>query len=819
MTDDPNTAAVAEAAATFCEEYDDGDVVLETVLAVDADHDTWTFDDVALNSGTFGELVSRGIVEKVDGEYHVASRQGVLAGLEGESVSVLEESGAGESGRELSSPFAFDVQTAVALVGALAFLFAMRMLNYRSVFRSEYVVSPANDPYYYRYWLEELLAESEGATDLGVVANMPDGAAGARPLTHATNWFVAELLGGDQWAADMVAAWLPVVATVALGIVVYWLAVILTRDVRVGIASVLVLAITPVHAVYTGAGFLEHRLHQYFWLGVTLLTLGWLAVDLQRQQAVASSAGAAVRGHLRRPWTWIASIALGFALAFSVHAWGGSVLLLVPVGMYLGVKTAIDARAGLSPTLANLPLVVGLAVGGALTAALHVRLGWHETFVAAIAVLAVGAGVVVVGLGELWRRLEWPTGGLVALEGVVAVLGVLAFRQLRSADWARLRERADDLFFRQHHGATEIDSLFALEQGIVFGPMIQIGITFYIALAVLGWAGLVASRRYEPGWSLLTVYGVFWLAMAAFQGRFAAQLAISLAVLGGMGLVWLLAWLDLARVPKPFEDGDAEASAERAPRGAVADGGERRPLVVPREPKTLFALFWVGLLICGMSLFFVSSLSAQTAYSDAQFEAAMAIDDHAAEMDREYPENFVLSEWSHNRMYNYFVNGESRSYGYAASTFTDFLIDDDPDGWYEEFDDSDVGYVVTTDVDEAPAGSAQAQLHENLGTGGLEGESDPLEHYQVIYVGRDATAFAVVPGATFEDTGEAGETVPVETEVTVSGETFTYARTATVDEDGELAVTVPYPGEYTVGDQTVEVSAAAVENGSTITLE
>ncbi|SFC59901.1 hypothetical protein SAMN05444422_111119 [Halobiforma haloterrestris] len=98
----------------------------------------------------------------------------------------------------------------------------------------------------------------------------PHGISGRRPATHATNWFFTELLGGGQGAADTVAAWLPVVASVALGLLIYKLAVLLTRDVRVGVASVLVFAVTPVNAVYTSLGFLDHNLHQYFWLGVTL---------------------------------------------------------------------------------------------------------------------------------------------------------------------------------------------------------------------------------------------------------------------------------------------------------------------------------------------------------------------------------------------------------------------------------------------------------------------------------------------------------------------------------------------------------------------
>ncbi|WP_436344031.1 MFS transporter [Natronorubrum sp. FCH18a] len=814
MADKPDPAKVADTAVTFCKEYDNGDDALRTVLAVDAEHDSWTFDELPLDSGTFGELVSRDIVTKVDGEYRVSSRRGIQAGLEDEEISADRS----VFDREFSSPIAFDPRAAVGLVAALGVLFAMRLWNYRSVFRGDEVVSPANDPYYYRYWTEALLAESSGVTDTSVITTLPTGAIERRPLSHSTHWFLAELLGGDQWAADTVAAWLPVVGTVLLGVVVYWLAFVATDDVRIGIASVGILALTPVHAVYTQVGFLEHRLHQYLWLGVTLLTLAWLAVDLQRR-TLESTSRSAVTDHLRSPWTWLAGVAFGIALTLSMFAWGGSILMLMPVAAYVGLKVTVDVRAGHPPVLTTVPILVGLCVTGLFAAFLHFHWGWHARFTAIVSLLVVFSAVTVTGFGELWRRLEWSVGLFVGLQVIVAGVGLIAFRYVRPEDWMRLRTRADDLFFRE--GFAESKSLFAVDNAIIFGPLSQFGLSFYLAILVLGWACWVAYRRYEPGWLLLAVYVVFWLALAAIQGRFAAQLAVPLSVFGGMGLVWLLSWADLARDPVPFRErgvGERDGGS-RGARGTAADGGERRPsFVVPGDAKTLVALVWIVLLVCGMSLFFVPSMLGQTTHSDAQFEATAVIDDHAENVDREYPETFVLSEWGDNRMYNYFVNGESELYVYAQATFEEFVTGSDPDGWYEEFAENDVGYVVTTDLsDEYPETSTQAQLHDDRGAGGDEHE--PLEHYQAIYLGDDATAFAVVPGATIASTGEPGETVVVETEVTVSGETISYERDVTVSEDGSLEVTVPYAGEYAVGDRTVDVTTAAVENGETVQVE
>lgn len=97
-----------------------------------------------------------GIAAKVGTEYQVADREAVEAALAGESVAVDEDAGGFLSDLDLS----VDLRAMGALAGALVFLFVMRTTQYRSVFRGDDVVSPGNDPYYYCYWMETLLAES-----------------------------------------------------------------------------------------------------------------------------------------------------------------------------------------------------------------------------------------------------------------------------------------------------------------------------------------------------------------------------------------------------------------------------------------------------------------------------------------------------------------------------------------------------------------------------------------------------------------------------------------------------------------------------------
>jgi len=802
MTDDVDSEVVADATTSFLADHADGERALEAVLEVDSELSAWTFEDVSIDSGTFGELVSRGIVRKVDGEYQLADPKSVQAILDGESVAA--HSGDDASSHALSLP-SIDWRAMAGLVVALCVVAGARMTAFTSVFQRGYAISPGNDPYYFRYWLGELLAESSGITDFGVLVDAPYGVSGTRPFSHATNWVVAELLGGSQWAAETVAIWLPIGMSVALGVLIYKLAVILTRDVRVGLASVLVFAVTPVHATYSGLGFLDHNVHQYFWLGVTLLTLGWLAVDLQQRLDEHDDRREAVLSQLRATPTWAVAVVFGLSVVAGTHAWGGSPLLLLPLAGYIGLRVALDVRADLPPVLTMLPILVGGAIGSVVSVVLHLRWGWHSGFVSTTPVLVFGGGIVVATLGELWRRRELDYRGLLVGEGIVAVGGLFVFRWLRPEDWTRALSRANALFFRE--GATETVSLFTTEYAVILGPLYQFGIGFYIALGVLGWVGLLVARHYEPGWLLVGTYSGFLLVLAGIQVRFAGQLAIPFSILGGLGVVYLLSAVDLAQRPTPLND-------EMSSTGS-GESGSIQSLSLPDRHKTVYVVA-LGVLIFGVSLIFVPGFAAQTDYSDPQASALEVIDDHATAFDRTYPANFVLSEWGDNRMYNHFVNGESERYGYAQNNYIDFQSGSDPDGWYSQFDGR-VGYVVVTAIGEdAPTESTQHQLLINLGAGG-DGQQG-LSHYQLLTVDEDrsAAAFVVVPGATITASGEPGESINMSTEVSVDTASFTYEREVIVGDNGQVEVVVPYAGTYSIGSQSVEVTETDVLDGTVV---
>jgi dolichyl-diphosphooligosaccharide--protein glycosyltransferase len=639
------------------------------------------------------------------------------------------------------------------------------------------------------------LERSTAATDLGMLSTVGE-LTRVRPLTHAFNWWFAALLGGTRDAAATVAAWQPIVTSVLLVLVLYGLVVTLTGDHRVASATGLLLAMTPAHAVYTGLGFLEHRSYQYFWLLLLAASLAWLAVDCGRRLAEDSQSGqeerAAVTAHATAPRSWAVAGVLALAVAASAHAWGGSPLTFVPVAAYFAIRVVQDTRRSIPALQANAPALGGVVVGSGLAVLAHVQWGWHDSIAATVPALVALGAVAVAVLATAWLRLDRSVGGLLATEALILGVGGVLFALLRPGDISRLQERSDALFGR--NTAVETMSLFNADQFVIFGPLAQIGIGFYLALLPLGAATYYVYREYDPGWLVVTCFGWYYLVLAAIQARFTAQFAIFCAIFGGAGLVSLLSAVELARRPSLF-DRDGSLTGP--------------PLQLPDTPAKGGYLAGVIIAVLVLNLIFVPTLLGQTQYAGDQFDAATVIDDHAVEFDRAHPANFVLSEWGENRMYNYFVSGESAGYGYARSTHEEFITGTAPDGWFEDFSGR-VGYVVLTDRD-APEETVHGQLFDL--------ETEGLAHYQLLYASDDVRAFAVVDGATIEATAETNETVRATSAVAVGDRQFTYERTATAGGNGTAEIRVAYPGEYEVGSATVTVTEQAVLDGERVRAE
>jgi len=751
----------------FLSERPDLEPAVAAILEPDA---PWSFDDVDVDSGEFGELVSRGIVEDVEDGYRVVNADAVSRGLDG----TIEDSSA-ESGwtDRITLPEVNRVEFA-ALAGALLLVVLLRMTSFPTVFRGDAIVLSSNDPYYYRYWLEQLLTDPETT-----FTPLPASVRSGEPLMIAVLWSVITTLGGTVEVAGAVLAWYPVVSAIATAILVYAIAVLVTNDRRIGIASVLMLAVLPGHAFRTSVGFADHHAFDYPFLIATLL--GIVLVATWNHSNVNHS------------WRAIAgTVAITFGVSGQVLAWSAGPLLIVPVGLVVAILALVSVSDGRSPIQIVGPIVLASVLAAGITWFVHTTYAWHTTLVASSPILLAIGCVGILFVNELWYRLDLPVNALAAVEVVGALMGAYVFRILRPELWTRMQTEVTERLLAPRDIA-EFQSLF----GDSVGWLLLFGFLLFLALPYMVWGTNQAGQ--DARWLAPVVYGWYFLILAGISIRFAGQLSPLVAIFAGFGFVHLAEWIDVARRPTPL-------SGDRVDEFQLPDR---------RQAFTLVGLF---LLVTGLSIVQVPVKTSQISSSNNGYEAAAWMADYSDEHDMKYPENYVFSQWGHNRMYNYFVSGESRSYGFAQSNYEPFVVGTNASQWYERLRGR-VGFVVTTNDVVTNESTIGTRLHSHNGS---RSESAPgLAHYRLVHVEEEGAykVFTLVEGAVISGEAEPNSRVTLQTTVELDSYSFEYARQVTADDNGTYSIRVAYPGTYEFGDTSVTVPDNAVQNGTTVRIE
>ncbi|MFB6068327.1 MAG: STT3 domain-containing protein [Halobacterium sp.] len=732
----------------------------------------------------------RGTLERLlDVHERTGAWQPDAEGVDRESVATLVEEGYVEeaaSGYRLRDPAA--VRTALdeyrsasrarlrrALVAGVVLLAVVRFFPLFDVFRGDWVVLLSNDPYMYRYLVDQALAG-------GGLPSLPAFATRGEPLLVALLSVASAPFGAGTWGSGVVVAFYPVVVAAATGLCVYAIAARLSDDVRVGLAALGLLAVTPAHAYRTSVGVADHHALDYVWLSLTVLAV----VDLL------------TRDRERRE-TWLVAGLLGVALAAQTLSWEAAPLLFFPLVPALALVALVERRRDGGDRLA--PIAGGLGVAAALAHGVHFLAGWqYAETVYALDLLFLG-GVGLYGLVAVVDRGGLPWQALLGLEAAFGVVAAVAWRYVPGLSTRLAQGLA---FFRPGRSIGELSSLGSTYG--VFGPLLILGFAPFLAVPTLLWAVRRGWRRAEAGWLVVSVYAVYFGALAVFQRRFAGEAAPFLAVLGGVGFVALVAWFDLVRLPVPLR-ADADAAG-------VATDDVRVP-----DRTRLLLLGGFGAVAVGTGGLYTALIDRLLVIDEASYRAARWMHDHAEERGWTYPENYVLSKWGRNRMYNYFVNGEARGYGYAQRNYEDFLFSSGGQRWYRQFEGR-VGFVVTRDLPHLgtihPA-RLQARLHERYGSAGEQ--YGGVGHFRAVYATDDGSrkVFTLVPGATLEGSTDADELV-LSTRVSIPGAAFDYVRRVTPTE-GTFAVTVAHPGTYDVGGRSVVVEERDVLDGETIRVD
>ncbi|WP_331234998.1 STT3 domain-containing protein [Natronorarus salvus] len=685
-----------------------------------------------------------------------------------------------------------DLATSLALVTGLALVVLVRVwVPYDDVFRNGDVVLAANDPYFFRYWVEGLLATDASPFDMGDLAGLSEEIRTHRNVLFIVSvWAATETLGGSAHTAGVMLAWYPVGAAVVMAVLLYVLVVDVTGDRRIGLIAVVLLGLTPAHAYRTMLGFGDHDAFHALWVVVTAAAL----VRLTRA------------GTGDRPWRrtgyWITVGTLGVGVAALSFAWLGGPILLVPIAVF-ALGTAVSCvRHGRSPVLENGGLLAALLVASVLSLALHRGLNWAEPYrgFAPVLLFVLVVGILVVG--ELAGRMElpWP----VVLSGALGVIGVWF-----AAIWTGIGAFAAPMhrfvaYFRQfprepEYRIGETVSLVADLQT----PVVLFGLLLFVAVPVMVLVVFELRSAHRPEWLAVSAYAWTFLALSIVQLRFTGVFSVFVAAFAAVGILYVVG----EREPSwGLSLGVDRAEVSRDTQGFdVVDGVRMAGIVLV-----------LVVLVTGIGVAQIPGTMGQLTVDDTTHETATWMGEYSADRGWEFPENYVFSAWGTNRVYNHVVSGEAESYRYAQQNYRTFVSSSDPERWHDDLEGR-AGFVVVEDTRFAyPPESMQVRLNDRYGSAG--GGVDGLAHYRLLYVSDDETTkvFTLVPGGTIAGNATPNTTLQVESDVEVGDTTFTYQRIVRVPSDGRYEVTVPYPGRYTVGSEAVRVSESNVTNGETI---
>lgn len=744
-------------------ERPDLESAVETVLDVE---EPFEFDKVDIDSGSFGELVSHGVVENTEDGYRVSNPSVVRRTLNGESSSPTESTGWSVTVPDVSS-----IEMG-AFVAVLLLTVVVRIVSVGSVFRSNAIVLSGNDPYYYRYWVEQLLASPEIGS-----SSLPKSVELGEPLLVTTLWSLTQLAGGTDMGAGVVLALYPVVAAVLSAGFVYALASSATADRRVGLAAVGLLAVTPGHALRTSLGFADHHAFDYLWL-----TLTALSVTLLVREAIDESG--------RRSWlTWLAVLGTTVGVTGQVLAWEAGPLLLIPLGLFLSCVVPIAVAKGWSPTRVAGPVLAGITIAGAAVWTIHQTLGWHTTIVASAPLLLSAGGIGMIVAGESVRKLGLSVRTLVLVEILGLVAGLVGLGAVVPSFSTRLTEGVTVELLRGG-GIAETGGLF----GSSFGWLLLFGFSFVLAVPYLVWCTVRVRESVE---TLPTVvYAWYFVLLAVTQVRFVGELSPFAAVFAGVAFVHVAERIDAARRPVILSNSIESVAKVERPSG-----------------QTIRAIVLLFLLVGSLGFIQAPVKISQLTVPESQYETAQWMGEYRQEQGWVATESNVFSDWGRVRMYNYFTNGNSEKDALSQRWYTDFATSTDARGWYDRLRFKNVQFVVTTPQVVTNESALGTRLQRENGS--RADDVPGVRNFRLVYSSPEGRykVFSLVTGGIIKGETRPNTTVSSVTQVTLPSGQFTYRRQAVSNAEGVFVIPVAQPGMYTVGNRTIFVNESIVQQG------
>jgi dolichyl-phosphooligosaccharide-protein glycotransferase len=318
-----------------------------------------------------------------------------------------------------------------------------------------------------------------------------------------------------------------------------------------GLVAVVLLALAPGQFfARTTVGQLQHHVAEVLFMAIAVLAMMVALRVGERDQPIYELVADGDWNALREPATY--SVLAGLALTLYIWVWPSGVVLIGIFGVFFAVQLCLDYVRGISPDHVAFVGAVSLGVAAIGTLLLLEEPG---TSVTSFGYLQPGAAALVaVGcLFMAWFARQWDDRGVDRryYPGAIAALIVAAFGVM----WLVLPDFYDTLVGNLTSRLLPIDpdagtlTIQEAQPPENFSDHVftEFGTAFYTMLA--GLALLVArpflGREYRAEHTLVIVWSLFLLSMAATQIRFAYYLVLAVAVVNAVFVADVVRLFDL----------------------------------------------------------------------------------------------------------------------------------------------------------------------------------------------------------------------------------------------------------------------------------
>ncbi|WP_440764018.1 oligosaccharyl transferase, archaeosortase A system-associated [Natronorubrum sp. DTA7] len=318
-----------------------------------------------------------------------------------------------------------------------------------------------------------------------------------------------------------------------------------------GIVSIVVLALSSGSFFSRSlVGQLDHHVGEVLFMAIAVLAMMVAVRVAEREQPIYELVVDRDRDALREPAIY--SVLAGLALSFYIWVWPSAVVLIGIFGVFFVVQLSLDYLRGISPDHVAFVGAISLGVTAVVSTVLIEDPGFSVSsfgYVQPLTALLVAGGCLFMA----WLARTWNARGLDRRYYPVAIVGIIGASLL--VMWLAIPELYSTLVgnvtgrllpLNPSTGALTISEAQPPDDftGRTFD---EFGAAFYTMLA--GLALLVArpflGRELRAEYTLIVVWALFMISMAATQVRFMYYLAIAVAVVNAVFVADVIRLFDL----------------------------------------------------------------------------------------------------------------------------------------------------------------------------------------------------------------------------------------------------------------------------------